>query len=97
MNSQEANALFEDLEALKSLRQNRFWQNRVLPEIERLRAEHRNGMRDQTLSPAQRCEHVTGFDDAQTLLDFPDKSETRMRADLQAHDKDAPIIERRFT
>lgn len=97
MTNSEALDLFEDLQQLKSLRENRVWKNHVLPEIARMRAEARTGMRDRTLPSAVRCEHVAEHELAETLIEFLDKEEARMRASLNEHDRSSAIIERPFS
>ncbi len=97
MTLEESLQLDADLQDLKALRENRIWKNHILPEIERLRNEHRTGMRDRTRPPAERCEHVTGFDDAQTLLEYLDKEERRMREALREDDATRGIITRPFS
>ena len=94
MTQAEALDLDEDLQHLKALRENRVWQHHLLPEFERIRAEQRTGMRDRALSPEQRCEHVNGFEIAESLLEFLDLAEARMRAALKEHDAACAIIER---
>lgn len=93
----QASQISDDLEDLGKLRENRIFKNHILPELERMKADHRTGMRDRTLSPGERLEHVTGHEDAVSLLEFIDKLETRLRTQLKDHDTAAPIIERRWS
>jgi hypothetical protein len=97
MTQAEALHLDSVLQSFKELRENLAFKSCFLPEIERQRNEAHVGMRDRKLSQAERCEHVTGFDNADTLLKFIDKQEATIRASLRAFDATTPIIERSFS
>jgi len=90
-------SLNDDLIDLKALRTNRIWKNHILPELTRLREAHRHAMRDRTLSQAERCEHITAWEDMETLLEFLAKTEKQIRETLRAHENASPIIERPFS
>lgn len=93
----EALSLFEDLKEIKALRENRVWKHHIVPEIERLMAEARSGMRDKKLPSAERCEHVAAWEQGQLLIEFLDKAEAKIRKQLKAHDDGCGIIERPFS
>lgn len=97
MTHSEALALAEDLDDLKKLRTNRFFLRHILPEIERVRDEHRVGMRDHSLPPAERCEHISAWEDAQSVLEFADKEEQRIRQLLTDWDRSNPLAAGRWS
>lgn len=96
IDSAEASRADEDLKALDELRANPFFLRRILPQLERVRDEHRAGMVNPTLSCEARCEHITGWQVAQELLEFAAKEEAALREALKEHDDAAPFIDRPF-
>lgn len=82
MTDEQAHELDLDLDDFARLRTNRAWTTHVLPAIERMRDEHRAAMRDLKLPAAERCEHITAWEDAQLMLELLDKTEPRLRARL---------------
>jgi hypothetical protein len=96
MTAEQAFDLDQDLQQLRALRENRFWTNHILPELRRMKAEHRAAMRDRTRPAADRCEHITAHDNAETMLEFLDVREQEIRRDLHEHDLGTATIERPF-
>jgi ribosome-associated translation inhibitor RaiA len=96
MTNAEASELAEDLQQIPHLRDNRVWKRHILPEIERMKAEHATEMHNLKLPQAERCEHLTAHKDAEQLLAFIDKIENQLREKLREHDRRTPVIERAF-
>lgn len=87
MTESESLELDAHVRDLGKLRVNGWWRHRLVPEIERLRDEARQGMRDRTKTPAERCEHQSTWEALQSVLDFQEKEEARLKGLLREFDQ----------
>lgn len=85
MTDEEAIRLAADLEDFARLWTNGAWQHHLLPEIARMRDEARARIRDESLSDATRVHHVQAWENAQALLEFCERAEQRITAQLREY------------
>ena len=86
----------QQLRDIPALRENSAWRELILPAIEAKRDGHREQMRSIAKSAAERCEHLTAWEDAQALLEVLDAAERRLKNALAEHYRTAGMLHRPF-